>query len=248
MKLEAPGVPMFIQFKRSECLKRSSAKEIKAGARLDVPYYRMKITGKSDSFQHEMLVELDQSPNIVFYAAPMFHQKHEFDQAFLSGAVRQRSFFTRPQDIGHFSDDKEHCVSFDGGTCVVMSEPRVIEGLGIFEVESLLRDRLSEDKRPLREVADEAVLEASYARERLSKRIREKQSARQMIEDVFQEQIIKEVLPISAADTFIERQEANVPAIPTFSSVADSDMKSLQILADVGLREFNAQLYVVQES
>lgn len=171
VKLEAPGIPLFLQFKRSECLQMRNAREIRAGARLNVPFYRCEITGKRDSRQHEMLIDLDQAPNRVFYAAPMFHQKDEFDAAFLSGTVRQRSFFVRPRSIGSFSDDRPHHLSFDGSRCIVMSEPKEIEALGAADLESMLAAQLAEDKRPLRAVAQEALNEAEAARDRSRDRI-----------------------------------------------------------------------------
>ena len=145
VKLTAPGVALFLQFKRSERLHLKSAREIRDGARIGLPYYRLEITAKSDSDQHNMLLELDQPPNQVYYAAPMFILKPEFDNAFVAGLMRQRSFFIKPQDVGRFTDAKPHHVSFDTATCIVKSEPREIKGYGIAELEGLFRR-----SRPLR--------------------------------------------------------------------------------------------------
>lgn len=246
VKLEAPGIPLFLQFKRSECLQMRNAREIRAGARLNVPFYRCEITGKRDSRQHEMLIDLDQAPNRVFYAAPMFHQKDEFDAAFLSGTVRQRSFFVRPRLIGSFSDDRPHHVSFDGSRCIVMSEPTEIEALGAADLESMFAAQLAEDKRPLRAVAQEALNEAEAARDRSRDRIDriERRTAR---EDGFElRSVAAAPEAISAAEAFKRRQEARIPAVSDATLPVDPDKRVLRELADIGLREFNAQLYVVQ--
>jgi hypothetical protein len=246
VKLEAPGIPLFLQFKRSDCMMLRNAREIRAGAPLGVPFYRCEITGKGDSNQHEMLIELDQAPNHVFYAAPMFHQKGEFDAAFLSGNVRTRSFFVRPRSIGSFADNGAHHLSFDGTRCIVMSEPKEIEALGAADLESVLTAQLAQDKRPLRAVAQEALTEAEAARDRSRDRIERnlRQAART---DGFDFDLIAQAPgATSATEAFTRRQEARVPPVTDTTLPVDPDKRILRQLADIGLREFNAQLYVVQ--
>lgn len=95
VNLNAPGIPLFLQFKRSEKLERRNARETRHFNNFTVPFYRFTITAKNNSDQHEMLLELDDGYNLVFYAAPLFYRKEEFDDAFLNGLVRQRSFFCK---------------------------------------------------------------------------------------------------------------------------------------------------------
>ena len=63
VKLDRPGVPLFLQFKRSHCMVRRTAKEHQAvvalGGTLNVPYYRFPITEATTSDQHELLLALD---------------------------------------------------------------------------------------------------------------------------------------------------------------------------------------------
>jgi hypothetical protein len=247
VKLEAPGLPLFLQFKRSDCLSRRSAREIRAGAPLTTPYYRIEITAKADSDQHEMLIDLDQLPNLVFYAAPMFHQKGEFDSAFLGGTVRQQSFFVSPRTIGHFPDDGAHHLSFDGSHCVIMSKPKIIEGLGAMELEALLRERLADDQRPLRATVDEAVQEAQAARIRARERLRRRDE--EAGKPVHRVAIATTGAPdvSSAADDFRRRQADAIPPAEAPKVPEDPGEAALQRLADIGLREFNAQLYIVQQ-
>lgn len=240
VKLEAPGLPLFLQFKRSERLTRGTAREIKAGAPLTLPYHRIVLTARRDSDQHDMLIELDQAPNVVFYAAPVFHQMEEFDEAFLNGEVRARSFFVSPATIGAFSDDGAHHLSFDGTTCVVMSEPKIVPSLGASELESLLVERLQSDKRPLRAVVDAAIVSAKGARERT------RQIARARGEiDHFSAPFVEAHEGPTEVEAFVRRQMAALPSVTT-PPASDPEMEQLRRLADIGLREFNAQLYVVQ--
>ncbi len=241
VKLEAPGIPLFLQFKRSERLSRSSAREIKAGAPLGVPFFRVAITARRDSDQHDMLLELDEPPNIVLYAAPMFHLKEEFDDAFLAGAVRNRSFFVRPGDIGYFDDDGAHHISFDGATFVVMSKPRVIPGLGASELADVLMSRLEEEPRSLRQVLPEAL--GSAERARLASRRYHKARA-----DAFDQGVpYLDTSAPTALELFLRRQARALPPVAPPPDVPAENME-LRRLADIGLREFNAQLYIVQRS
>jgi hypothetical protein len=204
----------------------------------------MEITGKADSEQHEMLIDLDQTPNLVFYAAPMFHRKEEFDEAFLRGVVRQRSFFVTPRQIGHFADDEAHYLSFDGQTYVVMSEPRIIEGYGAVELEAMLKKRLAQDLRPLRETIGEAIQGAEVARALSRKRVR---TALQEEGDDSPLSAVAE-LPESPtpSEIFKRRQEQAIPPAPQSASKEDVEHEALRRLADIALRDFNAQLYIVQ--
>lgn len=52
VNLAVPGFPLFIQFKRSECMIRRSARETKPPMKFGTPFYRMKITEKWRSDQH----------------------------------------------------------------------------------------------------------------------------------------------------------------------------------------------------
>lgn len=246
VKLQSPGIPLFLQFKRSDCLSRRSAREIQNGAPLTTPFYRIEITAKADSAQHEMLIDLDQAPNLVFYAAPMFHQKAEFDAAFLGGHVRQRSFFVRPQTIGTFSDDGPHHLSFDGSTCVIMSEPKIIEALGAAELATLLRARLEEDKRPLRETVDDAVREAQAAQTRSRERVARRYADQAAADFGGYRVSVAGADTTPAAEVFRRRQEGELPPAALPTEPDDPDEAALRRLADIGLREFNAQLYIVQ--
>jgi hypothetical protein len=63
--------------------------------KFSTPFYRMKLTERWRSAQHEMLLELDAGPNEVFYAAPLFHTVEELNKAYLDGTVSEQSCFRR---------------------------------------------------------------------------------------------------------------------------------------------------------
>ena len=106
VNINIPGFPLFVQFKRSDCLTRANAREIKKGLPLNPPYYRFGITERWRSDQHKLLVALDDgNSNEVFYAAPRFHEVGELNAAYLTSDAANRSFYIRPRDIGAILDD-----------------------------------------------------------------------------------------------------------------------------------------------
>lgn len=113
--LDRPGLPLFLQFKLSDYLSRSNASEMNT---FDNPYYRMYITKRNHSNQHQMLheLELNNDLNEVFYTAPLFHEPEELNDAYLNGNVSNRSLWINPSQIGLLPDDEQHYVVFDSPT------------------------------------------------------------------------------------------------------------------------------------
>ena len=91
MILQRPGIPLFLQFKLSHCMVRNTAQEVICGM-LTSPFYRMHMRPTRHSDQHEMLLELEDKGNEVYYSAPAFHTSVEFNDAYLSHQVRTRYF------------------------------------------------------------------------------------------------------------------------------------------------------------
>ena len=149
VNLDIPGFPLFLQFKRSDCMISRRAKEIQQGCNLNLPFYRLKITERSRSAQHDMLLELDNGKNEVFYAAPRFHTVTELNAAYLAAAVSHRSFYIRPRDIGRLDEDAHH-VAFDETRYRLCSEPREVKGIRGDAFPAALRERRIEDGRPFR--------------------------------------------------------------------------------------------------
>jgi hypothetical protein len=158
--LQRPGIPLFLQFKLSHCMVRRSAQEVKVGI-FRPPFYRMHVRPSRHSDQHEMLLDLENAGNEVYYTAPAFHTPEEFNEAYLLHQVRIRSLWIRPSIIGPLPDDKDHHLAFvPGGTPHFCSKPLPLESRGDFtEFEKFIRgsfkprSREALQKEPLEEMA-----------------------------------------------------------------------------------------------
>ena len=115
MKIPMAGKAIFIQFKLSDYLERTNAKEHRDGV-LSVPYYRMHIRPIKHSDQHNLLLELENSGETVFYIAPEFHLPRELNEFYLNSSVVQNSAAFSPGVIGPMPDDEEHYLVFKRGT------------------------------------------------------------------------------------------------------------------------------------
>lgn len=155
VKLDQPGIPMFLQFKRSERMMRKSAREkviaLKSRLPLSVPFHRFPITPSDESLQHRSLVELDDGMNAVFYVAPRFHLIEELNAAWAAKQVAARSIYVRPRDIGVFPDAERHTVAFDEHSTLVCSEPKSVQAFTVSHIAALLSERIATDERPVRE-------------------------------------------------------------------------------------------------
>lgn len=103
------GFPLFLQFKVSERMLRSTAREWDL---FQQRYYRFKLHALRHSDQHRLLRELQDDGNDVFYAAPEFHHADVLNNAFIDHSVIDNTAFFRPNDIGPLPDDEEHAVAF----------------------------------------------------------------------------------------------------------------------------------------
>jgi hypothetical protein len=68
---------MYLQFKRSECMTRSSAKEIRNGATLSTPFYRFHLMDAAKSDQHRLLLQLFE---LYYLTDPLHGPKSEEDK------------------------------------------------------------------------------------------------------------------------------------------------------------------------
>ena len=134
VRLDRPGVPLFLQFKLCDYMTRHNCREAREGG-FNVPCYRMHLRSARVSKQHEMLLELEETGQEVYYSAPMFHQPEELNAAFLTTTVRAKSIWIRPSDIGPLQDSLDHHVSFEPGSpWTFFSEPRPLKAKREFEV------------------------------------------------------------------------------------------------------------------
>jgi hypothetical protein len=237
VKLDAPGVPLFLQFKCAHCMVRSTGKEIRVHKLpISPPYYRFHITDAAKSDQHELLLELDDGTVAVFYAAPRFHRILEINDAWSLGAVAARSIFVRPASVGHLAAGK-HCVSFDSKRAFVCSEPREVEYVSAERLISTVQSQLTAKSRSLREAVE---------------------SITGRIDDIWERRRRGELLALSewsrleslGGRTIVSSEKSGdrpaqiVPRQP--SPLRDLAYGGLRRLADLALQRFDSQLIVVQ--
>lgn len=122
------GIPLFIQFKLSDCMVRANAYEYQYGP-LSLPYYRMHIRPAMHSAQHEMLLALEEDTGAeVTYCAPAFHTSEELNSAYLNHNVCSQSVWIAPSWIGPLPDNYSHYVAFQlNGPRIFYSDPKPID-------------------------------------------------------------------------------------------------------------------------
>ena len=125
VNLAGPGFPLFLQFKLSQEVERRPTWLGMSRTSLNMPHYRFQIRARKKSRQHDLLLELDNGKNHVFYVAPRFDTDEEFSEAYLKSKLLDDSIFVRPRDIVIIDDDA-HRVHFDGKKAVISHGPREI--------------------------------------------------------------------------------------------------------------------------
>jgi hypothetical protein len=133
VKLDRPGIPLFLQFKLSHFMTRRSAQECQNGL-FQPPFYRMPVRPLKHSNQHQMLLDLESSGNEVYYSAPAFYKPEELNDAYLTHNVKNRSIWVRPSWIGALPDMDDHHIAFQfNGSKYFCSKARIIEDKADFK-------------------------------------------------------------------------------------------------------------------
>ena len=115
------GLPLFLQFKVSEQMRRRTSAEAKL---LKLPYYRFTPPRRSHSDQHRLLLELAAQGFAVYYAAPLFYEVAVLNQAFFTRSLAEHSFFVAPGEIGNWTDNEDHRVAFGAEAAYFCPEQR----------------------------------------------------------------------------------------------------------------------------
>lgn len=102
------GVPLLLQFKRSERMVRRRSPESYI---LGVPHFRFHLRPSRHSDQHELLRQQEADGNEVYYAAPRFDTYDELNAAYLANEVADRSTLIEPSKIGSLPDNGDHHVA-----------------------------------------------------------------------------------------------------------------------------------------
>lgn len=248
VKLDKPGFPLFLQFKRSHCMVRRSAREhqavVASGGKLSVPYYRFPVTEASTSDQHELLLALDNGSNLVFYAAPRFHQTSEINHAWSRADVTRRSIFVAPQTIGAL-DDKQHHVAFDGVNTWLCSEPKILEALTSRGLENKLEGLLKEDDRSLGERLPQLVNGMRDAEQR-GRENAEKRRRSSEDRDGFSGGARSAQTHVLEGETGIQELPEADPPESRDPKPLDGEAAILRQAADIATYVFESQMIIVQ--
>lgn len=121
--VKLPGVPVYLQYKRSSRMVRNTAGE--ANLFPELPYFRMYLHRRNHSDQHQLLLDLASQGNVVAYAAPGFSEPEELNEAYSTDHAAERSIFVQPSSVGPLTDDGYHWIWFqtDPPTAFFCSEP-----------------------------------------------------------------------------------------------------------------------------
>lgn len=110
-RLPVTGTDFFYQFKLSDHLSRGNAAYIADGTYTG-PYYRISLHRRHNNLQHRRLRQLAATQQNVYYVAPEFDTLDDFNSAFLSGQIAQRSRLIPVRDCTDFNDDVQHHITF----------------------------------------------------------------------------------------------------------------------------------------
>lgn len=93
------------------------------------PYYYFYLKRLERSPQHNLLHNLRQSGEEVYYSAPLFFERNVFTQHFVNNIVIDNSVFIDPSDVGLIADLDLHRISYDqnGTQAAFHSETRKIK-------------------------------------------------------------------------------------------------------------------------
>lgn len=124
--LDISGIPIFLQFKRSDYLSRANAKYYNT---FSSQYYRFNLHALKHSKQHNLLLALEKKGQLVFYVAPKFHSQKSLYNHYFSSKIITNSIWVNPLSIGSLPDNEEHSICFNKSTSLVYfcSKPRKID-------------------------------------------------------------------------------------------------------------------------
>jgi hypothetical protein len=129
------GIPFFIQFKLPKYIFTLTDKvwEYKNN-KFSTAFYRFGLRTEKEPFQHNKLVDLNNSGQVVSYVSPIFHKLTTFNSLYFNRQVIENSFIVEPKTIGKFTDEQPHRVSYQSETDFhYFSEPHHVQGRFSFE-------------------------------------------------------------------------------------------------------------------
>ncbi|MFC5265876.1 hypothetical protein ACFPJ1_27500 [Kribbella qitaiheensis] len=118
---------LFMQFKVAEYISRRNPSSPTWGG-VGVPHYRVTID--TDGHQHEALLRLEKKLTEagefgdVYYVAPIFHLREDFDQVYITEEVLDRSVIVSPSEFGEADGVHHYVTEPTTGKEQVFSTPR----------------------------------------------------------------------------------------------------------------------------
>lgn len=235
VKLELPAVALYLQFKRADCMVRATAREVSEHRLpINLPFYRFNITQAGKSDQHELLLALDEGGDLIFYAAPRFHELAEINDAWALNRIADRSIFISPSEIGRL-DNKSHHVAYDYRRAWLCSNPKEVEFIVSEDLVRRIQNNLKRDLRPLHQ----KLLEFSESLES-AKRIADERIARR-------KQQFKGLIRKLTDDQSIYHHEVRKTGIAIRPPrKLDIPEQILRDISDESAKTFNSQLIIMQ--
>lgn len=129
VKIPTRGVPLFLQFKRSDKMFRRMKAKADEWDLYKTPYFRVNLYKRFHSDQHKNLQELAKKELYVCYVSPLFFKPFEFDQAYSNQQVVNESIFVHVNRLPPLPDDQTHYFTFlRGDDLRFWSKPVAIQG------------------------------------------------------------------------------------------------------------------------
>lgn len=104
---------LFLQHKVTSYAEHRSGKNASIYNCYNGPYFRFRIERLDKTRQHNLLVELAEKGEDVFYCAPIFVGIDSLQNHFVQDEVMDHSRFFDPEEMRRISDFEQHHVSFD---------------------------------------------------------------------------------------------------------------------------------------
>lgn len=245
VRLNAPGIALFLQFKRADCMTRRSAMEIRYHKKkISLPFYRFKITETGKSDQHNMLRVLDDGTNFVYYAAPRFHKLAEIDAAWATNTVASKSIFVAPNAIGRL-DRKSHHYAYNETSAFLCSEPKRVDFLTAAQVLKKLQNRLEEEREPFLHRVPVLISKIKEAYERESRRAESNIYERRIVARTSSQGL---QAPTESPSMQYSTSVPYEPIAKRSPEKLSDGKEQLRQLTDLSAKALNAQLVIVQKS
>lgn len=125
VKIPLYPVPIFLQFKIPQVMRRKSLK-MPTGA--TIPYLRMHLRTNEPN-QHKLLLELEADNNVVAYVTPDFWKTSQLDDYYFNKLVPLHTRYFMPSQIGPLNNSQHQITYCTGNPAAwLFSDPQELKG------------------------------------------------------------------------------------------------------------------------